>query len=232
MDRSTHLRLFALILACLVTGCASAPRQPTITTNAQIFSNPSLRTGFVYVAPKKEATTHIMGASCLLCYAVAASLTGSLDSHLKRAIKQEELHNIKDLVWSIYAEKTNKLKEVTLPTSITQLEKFKSELGSPEKDFRPLKEQLEVDVLIVVSIGAHGAYRSFTNYLPTSDPMGYVSGTVYAVDLSNNAYISYLELNEMVQPQGQWDEAPNYPNVTNAYYQAVENAKHKISVNL
>ena len=64
--------------------------------------------------------------------------------------------------------------------------------------------------------------------MPNGDPQGYIAGLLYAVDLNSNAYIQYLELDEKVQPEGEWDEPTTFPSVTTSYYQAVENIKNRI----
>lgn len=219
--------IVTLTLVTLIAACGSTP-QPTVDLNTNIFAKPDLKIGVVYTAPKEKATTHIYGAGCLLCYGVASALTSSLDKHLESTVTTDELTKIQELVVSEYSTKTKNVKIVTLPQQISKLGKFKGELGFAKKDFRPLKEQLGVDVLVVLDLYRHGAYRSFSNYIPNGDPQGYVSGLLYGVDLNTNAYIQYLKIDEQVQPQGEWDEPPTFPSVTTSYYQAVENIKSKL----
>lgn len=218
--------LIVISISLFLAACASAPQQ-TVNLSSNILENKALKIGFVYIAPEDKATTHIFGASCLLCYGVASSLTSSLDKHLESTITTEELDNIKNLVVTEYAEKLA-ISEVTLPVSIEKLKNFKGELGFAKKDFRVLKQTMNLDVLVVLQLHRHGAYRSFSSYVPNGDPQGHLAGVLYAVDLSNNAYVHYLEIDEKVQPVGVWDEPPTFPGVTTSYYQAIENAKAKI----
>ena len=44
-----------------------------------------------------------------------------------------------------------------------------------------------------------------------------------------DAYVQYMRFNELVQPQGEWDEPDDFPSVTTAYYQALENVKYYIA---
>lgn len=222
------IKLLAVsLLTLMLTACGSTP-QPVVKIDKNYFNNDDLKIGIVYLPPEEKATTHIFGAGCLLCYGVASALTSSLDSHLKNSIDTDELTAMKNLVIAEYSQLSKNVELVNLPTPIDKLKKFKGELGYAKKDFRALKDELNLDMLVVFQVSRFGAYRSFSNYVPNGDPQGYVSGYLYSVDLSDNAYVQYLELNEMVQPQGEWDEAPNYPSVTTSYYQAVENTKQKI----
>ena len=220
-------QLFILGLTLLLGACAGTP-QPTISMTDNLFINDKLKVGIAYIPPKEKATTHILGADCLLCYAVAAVLTGKLDTHLETTINTDELTTMQELVLSEYAQRSEGVELVALPTPIDQFKDFGGELGFAKKDFRSVKETLGIDILVIFHITRHGAYRSFTNYIPNGDPQGYVAGFLYAVDLNSNAYIQYLEINETIQPSGAWDEPPGFPSVTTSYYQAVENTKQKI----
>lgn len=214
-------------LTIFLTACGSTP-QPTVTLTTNIFAKDDLKIGILYTPPEEKATTHIFGANCLLCYGVASSLTSTLDNHLEASIDTVELVKIKDLVLSELSLRSPNVELVTLPTPMKKLKKFKGELGFAKKDFRVLKETLGIDMLVVFQVTRYGAYRSFSSYIPNGDPQGHVAGLLYSVDLNTNAYVQYMEIDEKIQPSGEWDEGPNFPSVTTSYYQAIENAKQKI----
>lgn len=220
--------IMVLVFAVILAACGSTP-QPTVSLLSNTNTKNELKIGFVYTGPEAKATTHIYGASCLLCYGVASSLTSKLDAHLEGNIGVDELDGIKELVKAKYREKYASVTDVTLPIAIDKLKKFKGELGFAQKDFTVLREKLGVDVLVVMNISEHGAFRSFSGYIPNGDPQGYVGGLLYSVDLSNNSYIQYQSLNMKVQPPGEWDEPHHFPSVTTSYYQAVENVKKLLS---
>ena len=218
---------FIASLALVLAACGSTP-QPNVTLNTNLFGKQDLRIGIAYIPPKENATTHIFGAGCLLCYGVASALTSTLDNHLESTITTDELTKMKDLVLSEYSLRSKNVEFVTLPTPIKKLSKFKGEVGFAKKDFRALKEKLHIDLLVVLQLSRHGTFRSFSNYIPNGDPQGHVFGLLYSVDLNTNAYVQYLDIDEKVQPIGQWDEPPTFPSVTTSYYQAIENTKQKI----
>lgn len=214
-------------LTVLLVACKSTP-QPTVALNTNYFANDDLKVGVLYIPPEEKATTHIFGASCLLCYGFASALTSELDTHLAKNISTDELTKIKDLVLSEYSQRSQETELITLPSPIEDLKEFSGELGFAEKDFRPLKETLDLDLLVVLQVPRHGAFRSFSEYIPNGDPQGYVAGLLYSVDLNTNAYVQYLDITEKVQPSGEWDEPTDFPSVTTSYYQAIENMKQKI----
>jgi hypothetical protein len=224
---STLKYTFITGLVLLLAACGSTP-QPTIALSTNAFSQKDLKIGVVYAPPKDKATTHIFGAGCLLCYGVASALTGKLDNHLENTIDNSELIKIKELVLSEYSQRSKNVKFITLPTPIDKLKKFKGELGFAKKDFRGLKETLDIDMIVVLDISRYGAHRYFSNYIPNGDPQGHIAGLLYSVDLNTNAFIQYMRIDEKVQPTGEWDDAPTFPSVTTSYYQAIENSKQKI----
>lgn len=85
----------------LLAACGSTP-QPVVKLSTNVVADENTRVGYVFVAPNGEATTHIFGASCLLCYGVASALTSSLDTHLKHNVDTSELIAMSDLVKSEY----------------------------------------------------------------------------------------------------------------------------------
>lgn len=225
-------KILIIILATLfISACGSTP-QGFVPLVKNVVQADNTKIGFVYIAPEDKATTHIYGADCLLCYGVASALTSSLDTHLESTISADELLVIKDAVIAGYSDLNVELIEVNLTAPITKLKKFKGENGFAEKDFRVLKDKLGLDMLVVLSLDQHGAYRSFSSYIPNGDPQGYIAGTLYTVDLTTNGYVQYLSIAERVQPQGEWDEPTAFPSVTTAYYQSIENVKSLVTKSL
>ena len=225
-------KLLIILLATLfISACGSTP-QGFVPLVKNVVQADNTKIGFVYIAPEDKATTHIYGAGCLLCYGVASALTSSLDTHLESTISADELLVIKDAVVASYSDLNVKLIDVNLNTPITKLKKFKGVNGFAEQDFRVLTDKLGLDMLVVLSLDQHGAYRSFSSYIPNGDPQGYIAGTLYTVDLTTNGYVQYLSIAERVQPQGEWDEPTAFPSVTTAYYQSIENVKSLVTKSL
>lgn len=224
-------RLVILAFALVLTACGSTP-QPVVKLETNVLAKPNLTVGYVVQMPEDtKATTHIWGADCLLCYGVASALTSKLDKHLETSISGEGLEEIAQLVLEGYKKHNVAVKEIELTEKdLKKLKKFKTKakIGFAKKDYRSLKEKHGVDLLVVLNLWRHGAYRGFSSYVPTTDPQGYVAGQLFTLDLNTNGYIQYLEIDEKIQPEGEWDEPDTFPSVTTSYYQALENAKLKV----
>ncbi|WP_257326310.1 hypothetical protein [Pseudoalteromonas rhizosphaerae] len=215
-------RIIIMVLTVILVGCGTTP-QPTVQLEDNHFINQERKVGLYFIRGDK-ATTHIYGANCLLCYGVASSLTSSLDNHLE-SLSTDDIDSLKGLIEDEFKQRTNYVLAIDDEKLIDKLPKFKGELGFAKQDFRGLKDKYDIDILVVANIQRFGAYRSFSSYVPNGDPQGYIQGLVYTVDLNTNQYIQYKSVDEKVQPEGVWDEPAEFPGVTTAYYQAIENVK-------
>jgi len=199
--------LFALVVLINI-GCASKP-QPPISLSESFFEKKEKVIG-VYMDPLPNCNTHIFGADCLLCLAAASVANSSLTKHFKTLNGNDKL--IKEKI------------------TLDKLKKYKAEENTgiyARKDYRVLKSQLGLDTLVVIDINTLGAYCGYSSYVRTGDPMGFVKGQIYSIDLNTNEYDLYQVIDEKVSATGDWDEPPSFPGVTNAFYQAIETAKDK-----
>jgi hypothetical protein len=215
--------LAAGLLSIGLFGCASKPIVP-VGLDRNFYNDQKSTVGVLVVVPEKS-DTYLDGASCLLCYAVASTANSSLTSHIN-TLPTADMANVKTEVIGLLKGKGKNADLVSTPVLLDKLKGFKSkETGFAEQDYRVLKQSLGVDKLLLVNLTRLGAQRSYSDYIPTSDPQGAVAGTMLLVDLTTNKLELYKPLNILVPVQGEWDEPKQFPGVTNAYYQAIEKAK-------
>lgn len=218
------LSILVITVSLLLTGCQTII-QPSIAFNKQQFSNIENKVG-IYLETE-DATTHIYGASCLLCYGIASAANSSLSSHLE-SISLDDINSLEGMLVAHLDNQGKKVQIIELPKKIKNLPRFKNQPDFPNKDYRELKQQLNIDTLIVINLPEHGAYRSYSSYIPTSSPMGSVTGEIFTVDLNTNQYIQYQTIDIKVNVSGDWDEPSDFPGVTSAYYEAIEKTKEQI----
>ena len=63
--------------------------------------------------------------------------------------------------------------------------------------------------------------------VPTSVPMAQVFGQGMVVDLADNKLLWFKPFAVVQAAQGEWDE-PDYPNLTNAFYQAMDSSRQQM----
>lgn len=215
-------------LALLVIGCAPAPIKP-VPLEAQFYEQKTHKVG-VYLDTLPNVNTFFPGAGCLLCLAAAEVANSDVTEHVK-TFSVEDIKSIAADVEMALKSKDLKPIVVTSPINWDKLEDFKApdELKQyARKDLRSLKQSLGVDKMVLIDINQVGVIRSYSSYIPTSDPMGYLYGEVAIVDLTDNSYNMYQSVNIKTAVVGEWDEPKNFPGITTAFYESINTLKQKV----
>jgi hypothetical protein len=208
-------------IAISVAGCATAP-QPAID-----FAPSAVESGKVGVAMTSlpAIETHTPGADCLLCLAAASMANSSLNAHAK-TLPYEDLPKLKNDVAELLRKKGATVVVIDENIKVDALGDAKGEgQNIAKKDFTPLAQKYGIDKLVIINIALLGFERKYAGYLPTSDPKGILRGTGYMINLKSNAYEWYQPVEVIKSADKTWDEAPKYPGLTNAYFQALEMGK-------
>jgi len=186
---------------------------------------PLPRIGIVMTAVPK-VDVDIVGAGCLLCYATAAAANSSLSTHAEQ-LGPEDIPQLKDMVMAAMRAAGREPVLIAEPVDIKKLKKMKVKKGSQTvpRDFTGYKQSHEIDELLVIEVAALGFHRSYSAYVPTSDPKAMVKLSLFQVNLADNTYVWQEPIEVLRSAESKWDEAPAFPGLTNAYYQAIENAK-------
>jgi hypothetical protein len=215
----------AAALVLVLTGCATAPQTPVALSAATFQANPKVG---VAMSPLPKIDTDFPGAGCLLCLATASIANSSLTSHA-RTLPYEDLPKLKEMLAEQLRKRGSTVTVVAEELKVEDLPKASSDApNAARKDFGGLQKKLGVDKLVVVEIGRLGFDRTYSAYIPTSDPKAVMRGLAYMVDLKTNTYEWYLPLNLMRSADGPWDEPTKFPGLTNAYFQVLEQGKDEV----
>ncbi|MFM2068402.1 MAG: hypothetical protein RLZZ584_3311 [Pseudomonadota bacterium] len=211
----------------LLGGCAAPPIKP-IELSDSVYAAKSARVGVV-LGQLPKVDTQFPGAGCLLCLAAASVANSKLTAHVQ-TLGAEDLPKVKDdLVKRLRARG---LDAVAIDTPI-DIEKLAAPPTSGDaiarRDFSALKATLHVDKLLVIEVNALGVWRNYSAYIPTGDPKAVLLGAGYLVNLTGNTLEWYRPVNIMKSADQQWDEPPNFPGLTNAYFQALELGKDEFT---
>lgn len=209
--------------AFLTGGCATAPQQPVPLSQMAIGGQPT-RIGVGMTAlPKLD--TQVPGAGCLLCLAVATAANSTLTSHAQ-SLSYEDLPNLKKEIAGLLQKTGAAVTVIDDELNIESLSSYDAKGPNiARKDFSPLQAKYQIDKLLVIEISALGFIRTYSAYVPTSDPKGFFQGKGYMVNLKTNTYEWYQPTEIAKSADQQWDEPPKFPGLTNAYYQALELGK-------
>lgn len=221
-------RIFLILIACttLLVGCATPPQNPVELSTSSLNTS-SAKIGIAMTAlPKVD--TYFPGANCLLCYAAASIANSSLTTQA-HTLPYEDLPRLKVLIADILNKKGSNTTVLPEDIDVSKLPDFGAKgTNIARKDFSSLKTKYGIDKILVVSLTTIGFNRNYSAYIPGGEPKANIAGSTYIVDLNTNKYDWYQPINIMKSAEGQWDEPPKYPGLTNAYFQVVELAKDNI----
>jgi hypothetical protein len=210
----------AAVVLLLAGGCATPP-QPPIPLSDSTLKSPGARIG-VAMSPLPKVDTHLLGASCLLCYAAASVANSSLTSHAG-TLPLEDLPKLKADAAAALRKKGLEVVVIDEDVKIEDLPAFSSQQpNTARKNFSSLRDKYKLDKLLVIDITTLGFQRTYSAYIPTGDPKGIVRGSGYIVNLQTHALEWYVPVEILKSAEGKWDEPPKFPGLSNAYFQALE----------
>jgi len=217
-----HIVAAAAASAFILSGCATPPQQEIALSKASLQS-PATRIG-VAMSPLPKVDTSFPGAGCLLCLAAASVANSKLTTHTQ-TLPADDIARVKTDVADLLRKKGYTPVVIAEPVKVGDLPKAGEGPNKPKHDFSSLRAKYAIDKLVMIEISTLGITRNYSSYIPSGAPQGVVDGAGYLVNLADNTYEWYLPLHQVRSAAGTWDEAPTFPGLTNAYFQAVEGAR-------
>lgn len=220
-----HLALIAFTFLFL-SGCAT-PRQEPIHLSTDYFKSGASKIGIV-MAELPKPDTFFPGADCLLCIAAASLNHRSLTAEVQ-SWPTDEFHALKQEVHTLLKARDQQVVLIEEPLKIQDLpDRKNAELGSARKDFSALQQRTGVDRLLVIQLQRIGVQRTHSAYFPSGPAMAQLVAEAYLVDLPSHQLAWYETVDLLRSAEGEWDEAPKFPGLTNAYFQLIELGKDQI----
>ena len=218
--------IFIGVMILLITGCAATPQAP-VSLDDGFHSEQNRKVGIV-VSDLPESDVYLPGADCLLCIAAAEAMNSSLSKHAT-GLTDDSFPELRLILEQRLEERGMEVTHINGNFKDFKFPKVKSEESKVAKfDFSSLKSKYDITHLFVVDIAQVGFHRSYSAYIPTSDPRAYVQGRSFLVDLEDGTYEWYLPIKIYRGAHGEWDEPPVFPSLTNAYYESIETGKERI----
>ena len=168
------------------------------------------------------------GAHCLLCLATA-SMTNNAMTTAVRQWPTDDLKNLKEEVAALLRAQGQTVVVINEPIKVADLPARNApQAGFAPKDFSSIKAPTKLDRLLVIEYRSLGAVRNYSAYIPTGAPRATFEAHAYIVDLSTHKFELYDMISRDSLVQGNWDESPKFPGLTNAYFTAIEEGKDAI----
>ena len=175
-----------------------------------------------------QATTHFPGADCLLCLLTAEGLHMTLGEHVE-TLKAEEFKVIESQIAAKLRENGLDVVISDEPVTVRDLPRAPSSgENMSSRDFTNLAAEHEASHVLVISVNLIGISRAFASYIPTEEPVARVRGFGYLVDVRDGTFDWYQPFDVAQGVEGEWDQPPDFPKLTNAFYQVLAKAQDEI----
>lgn len=217
--------LFSLALISLTVACTTTPQQPVLFSPEVASENVSIT---VTMTELPDPNMDYPGAGCLLCLGVAAAANSDLSKYTK-TLPIDDLAVIGEQVTSALEAKGYEVNLASEPLVIKELRKpANKDMNMASKDYTVLQKELGTSHLLVIKLDSIGMSRNYSSYIPTSLPYINITGAAYLVNLETNLYDWYLPIIQREFSEGEWNEKPDYPSLSNAYFGAIERVRESI----
>lgn len=188
-----------------------------------------------YLEPLPEPSMSYPGANCLLCLGAAAAANGELAGRVKEfstdeleSIGSDIVHFVEDKGVTVHQLGEDfELDRESLPR-LRRRSQADEETVYTRRDYRPLRQDVETDELLLLRFKKVGVERTYNGYIPTGQPRAVVQFHISLVDLEANELMLNRSLQMHAKVDGEWDEPPNFPGLTTAYYEVLEKARDRI----
>ncbi len=230
MNRAKLLTI--VVLTMMLGACASVPQQPVAFDAGAIAGSGNHVAIQMKEIPASDTT--FPGAGCLMCIGAARLFHSDLSKQVQ-SLQPEDLNALPDRLAKVLRDNGAQVSVLDQPEDISSLPSNPAKGENQklsEKDFRPLADKLGVDKLLVLDIRGQGVKRAYSSYIPTDIPRAYVSGIAYMVDLKTNTYVWYSAIETARPAEGEWNEPPSFPGLTNAYYQVLAETSDSLASEL
>ncbi|MBK5301477.1 MULTISPECIES: hypothetical protein [Gammaproteobacteria] len=212
------------LLACLtLTGCAHV--QPPVPLDHQFWDAKEPTIG-VAITVVPEPVLALTGNQGILDYAINKGVNNKLSDNVEKW-QVGDLNTLPDVLVAKLQAKGYKAKRINEPFDLKIYKETSFREGYMTRDMTPVKATYGVDRLLLVNVYATGATRSYYSIVPTSVPMAQVGGQGMVIDLADNKLLWFKPFVATQAAQGEWDE-PTYTNLSNAFYQAVDNSRQQM----
>lgn len=214
---------FLLIATIWLTGCAST--QLPVALDESLWSERDQTIGVAIVELPKPSV-QLTGNQGLLDLAVNTGLA----SGLRAKVQTWDLSSFQTVSQQLVDElsKHGYKAKVLQPIKLSDYSENKTQLGYAKRDFSPIKQQHKVDKLILISLHVAGTTRSYYSVIPTSDPLSQAGGLTQVINLDDSRLLYYQPFAAVRAAEGDWDEGPEYPNLSNAFYQSLDETEQLI----
>jgi hypothetical protein len=224
-------RAFAVIALVLASACVTAqpPAGAPVPLSASFWRDTGARIGVAAVAFPK-GTVHMVGPQDALDQAIANKKGERLVTYLE-GLQPSEFTRVTAVFSSRLRAIGYAVTEIREPVDPGLYEELRAKGVTSEAlpGLTALGSRYGVDRVLMLSVDRFGAYRDYFVFVPTEAPQAVFQVSGSLVDLRSTELLWRVAMQDkrgLVSLEGEWNQPPDYPNLT----QAVSRAEHEAVV--
>lgn len=207
-----------------LAGCATVPDVPL---QKKFWQDHKQKVNITTNKPD-NAYLYQTGGEGLLDIAINDIVTNKFQTYLK-TYPVQKITNVKWTFLKTLKENNINASIYNYPINITKLDKYS---GDNKKfavnNYMPFAAKIGNHKLLLVSVDAVGATRSYYGFIPLGAPKAICQLTGRLINVQNNKILWRHFSNVDLAVSGSWDQPPNYPNFTKTLNQAIANAQQDL----
>jgi len=217
-----NIILILISVTAFLTGCSTVIQKPLVFTPSSISSG-KLVIGVVQTKIP-EFSVEFPGADCLLCLGIAMASHSTLRDYAKN-LNSNDVQPLQDDLINKLIAKGFTVKKLDKFIEISKLEKNTNHKeGFSKYDFSSFAKE-GIDLLLVINLKQIGFKRGYQSYIITEPMKAQVLAEGFMVDIKTNKYTWYQDYKLSKGVNGEWDNPPKFPQLTNSYYSLIEEFK-------
>lgn len=174
-----------------------------------------------------------VGNQGLLDAAINGAMTSGVAGHIE-TLKADTFVEVKDIFIKELQKEGFAVVDYPKTIVLKDLEKIQVESNCYNRDLSVIFDETDCDNIVILHLVNFGAIRSYRGFFPTSAPEGSSNVRGLMVSKVGNQilwYTGHTEAYVKEPAMGEWDQEPDYPNLTNAVYKALERSKTSLKEN-
>lgn len=216
-----------LVILALLLGTAGCSTMKPVGVAPEFWENKQTKIAVVLHKVPEHGLFMKIGNQGLLDKAINGAMTAKLSEHCK-TFKPDNFLKIQDIFADELTKAGFEVVKYSKQIVIEELPKIKKMENCYNRDFSEIFKETGCDNIIVLHLMSFGVVRTYRGFIPQTDPEG--AANVYGLMVSkpDNKIGWYTgkrfgHVKEYVS--GDWDQEPDYPNITVAAAKALEKSQ-------
>lgn len=212
-----------LVIMSLLSGCGATK----LSLNSSFWNTNKGKKIAIAIIELPKAGAYKEGQQGLLDMAINSVMAGSLESHLA-TLDLNSFTEVADEFITKFETFGLIAKKIEKQHPIKCSIETQNGVKILRHNAKTIIGNQDVDFVLLLEVKRFGTTRSYWGFIPTSDPWALCESRGYLINAKTNELLwtsEMIEKESKVKSIGEWDQSPDFPNLTKAISKSIDNAK-------